>query len=68
VDHPGRKYYSNLGFFLSSFIPPDGANTEELTLYLALISRLDQAGNLKPGVAAKVLIDLKAAIQKRNGF
>jgi hypothetical protein len=47
--HPGRKYYSNLGFFLQTFAPPAGANMEELQLYLGLLERINAAGQLKPG-------------------
>lgn len=48
-DTPGRKFYSNLGFFLQSFWVPDGSNGEERRLYLEFVRRLDAAGALKPG-------------------
>ena len=47
---PGRRFYSNLGFFLiNSFAPPSAANLTEKTNYLRLIKNFDDAGLLKPG-------------------
>jgi len=48
-DSPGRRYYSNLRFFLTGFIPPHGSSYGEKALYLELIARMDAAGDLKPG-------------------
>jgi hypothetical protein len=51
----GRRFYSNLGFFLQSkFAIPDGAAAVERGLYAGLIQRLDEAGQLKPGVRDRV--------------
>lgn len=66
-DSPGRKYYSNLSFFLQSFIVPDGSNYVEKSLYLQLIQRLDAAGVLKPGAASKIEADLKRAMGSDEG-
>jgi|GEM_PF-1943216 len=48
-DAPGRRYYSNLGFFLQAFTVPMGSSHAERALYLQFIQRLDAAGSLKPG-------------------
>lgn len=38
---PGRRYYSNLGFFLQQGLSiPDGAGAAELALYAGLVERL----------------------------
>lgn len=47
-DSPGRRYYSNLGFFLQAFTVPMGSSHTEKALYLQLTQRLDTAGVLKP--------------------
>jgi hypothetical protein len=47
-DPPGRKYYSNLSFFLGAFSVPGGASYAEKALYLKFIQRLDDSGALKP--------------------
>src|ERR1700682_2122059 len=39
---PGRKYYSNLGTFLQTFFPPDGAGSTELAIYIDLIEKFDK--------------------------
>ncbi len=36
---PGRKFYSNLGFFLNTFSAPDGASATELAAYIAIVER-----------------------------
>lgn len=52
---PGRRFYSNLGFFLiNNFAPPSGANQTERTNYLRLIKVFDEAGRLKPGTRQQV--------------
>jgi hypothetical protein len=51
-DAPGRQFHSNLGFFMSGFVMPAGANAEERQLYRELMRRMDAAGSLKPGVLA----------------
>jgi hypothetical protein len=51
---PGRRYYSNLDFFLGTFAVPAGSNFVELSLYLQFIRRLDTAGTLKPGIGKNV--------------
>ena len=53
-DAPGRRYYSNLGFFLQGFTPPQGANLTERANYLRLIKNFDAAGMLKPGARQQV--------------
>ena len=51
---PGRKYYSNLDDFLMSYSPPFGATRDELALYLALIEKIDKAGELPAGARQKI--------------
>jgi hypothetical protein len=47
-ESPGRKYYSNFGFFMHYFAAPDGANLTELKEYLRLIDVFDAEGAMKP--------------------
>jgi hypothetical protein len=58
-DSPGRRYYSNLGFFLESFDVPMGSNSTERSLYIQLIQRLEAAGSLKPDTAPGILAALR---------
>jgi hypothetical protein len=66
-DSPGRRYYSNLGFFLSgSMVPPLGSSYAEKALYLQFIQRLDAAGALKPGARQKVQEALRRAMDAQG--
>ncbi len=47
---PGRRFYSNLGFFMQRFTMPYGATREERLLYGELMRRMDASGSLKPSV------------------
>ena len=67
-DSPGRRYYSNLGFFLQSFTPPGGSNYAEKTLYLQFIQRLDSAGELKPGARETVEQALRRAMEEQGNW
>jgi hypothetical protein len=51
---PGRKFYSNLGFFLHAFIVPLGSSYEEKSLYIEFIRRLDAAKSLKAALQRKL--------------
>lgn len=66
-DTPGRRYYSNLAFFLQSYAPPAGANATELNEYLRLIRIFDSEGALKNGVRHEIEERLIAAIGQRLG-
>ena len=46
---PGRSYYSNFGFFMHHFSPPDGATQYELQQYLRLLRCFEKQGALKEG-------------------
>jgi hypothetical protein len=61
-DAPGRRYYSNLEFFLQAFIPPANSSHDEKFLYIQLIQRMDDRGELKLGVRDKVERDLRKAM------
>jgi hypothetical protein len=61
----GRRYYSNLGFFVQSYWPPDGANSTELVEYLRLIRAFEAQGALKPGVRNELEAKLEAALARR---
>jgi hypothetical protein len=67
---PGRGFYSNLGFFLMTFIPPLGSNYKEKSLYLGLIQRIDAStpGLLKVGVREKVEEDLRKAMEVQGPY
>ena len=61
---PGRRYYSNLGFFLQGFTVPMGSSQTERSLYMSFIRRLDAAGALKPGVAPQILEALSKSVRE----
>lgn len=63
-DSPGRRYYSNLGFFLQSFTVPMGSNGTGRSHYIVFINRLEAAGALKPGAAPGILTALRRALAK----
>ncbi len=67
-DSPGRRYYSNLGFFLQSFAVPMGSSYAEKALYLQFIQRLDAAGALKPGTGQKVQEELRRAMEAQGSW
>jgi hypothetical protein len=57
----GHKYHAHLSFFLQEWRTPGGSNSDELSLYIQLVRRLESAGEpLKPG-APEIII---AALQK----
>lgn len=60
-DAPGRRFYSNLAFFLGDFAVPHGSSDAEKGLYIGLMERMDAAGNLKAGVKDRVVSALRAA-------
>ena len=62
---PGRRYYSNLGFFLNTFAPPDGASLDELSLYLAMVRHFDASGDVKSGALVEIEAALQAAKSRR---
>ena len=47
---PGRKFHTNLLWFLQDFTVPNESNLEERSLYLELIRRFEAGGEVKPGV------------------
>lgn len=63
-DTPGRRYYSNLNFFLEEFRVPMNSTSDEKALYAQFIERLDAAGTLKPGAGQSVLQELTSAIEE----
>jgi hypothetical protein len=62
-DSPGRRYYSNLSFFLQAFTVPMGSSYAEKALYLQLIHRLNDADALEIGVGQKVEEELWRAME-----
>lgn len=65
-DTPGRRFYSNLAFFLGGFWVPHGSSVEERRLYIVFIERLEAAGALKDGVASGVLQALQKSIAENT--
>ena len=65
-DAPGRRYYTNLEFFLGSFMPPGGADATELSLYLKLIQQPAILEELLPEVREKAEKELVKAIARRS--
>jgi hypothetical protein len=62
-DAPGRRYFSNLGFFLGAFSIPTGSSYAEKALYLQFIQRLNATGQLKPAGGKKVEAELQKAME-----
>ena len=60
---PGRRFYSNLSFFLlhSACDVPNNSNERERGTYLGLLERMDQAGDLKPGARETIVAKFRAA-------
>jgi hypothetical protein len=65
-DSPGRRYYSNLGFFLQAFTVPMESSYAEKALYLQFIQRLDAEGALKPGAGQRVQDELRRAMEAQG--
>jgi len=65
---PGRRFYSNFGTFLQAFIVPDGAGLDELKLYIGLMRRINDSGEvgLKAGTAQMVIDKLRAALKEHG--
>ena len=62
-DAPGRRYYSNLAYFLQCFGVPGGSSYAEKGLYLKLIARLDSTGILKPGAREQIESEIRHAME-----
>jgi hypothetical protein len=56
---PGRKYYSNLGFFLRTFSRPDGADAAEVSAYIRLI---ESDKDLRPDQKKGIVETLRASM------
>ncbi len=67
-DAPGRRYYSNLGFFLQEFHPPANSTYLEKDLYIQFIRRMDSTGDLKPGVKEQVEKSLRNAMSAQGQY
>jgi hypothetical protein len=64
-DTPGRPYYSNLGFFVMSFRPPDGANAVELREYARILGLLNEQGRIKAGLGEGLIAEMERAAAER---
>src|SRR5688572_25130451 len=62
VSAPGRRYYTNLGFFLGAFTVPAGTCYAEKALYLGFVERLTAAGELRPGGGGRIGESLRRAM------
>ncbi|MFN0177169.1 MAG: hypothetical protein ACKVZ0_00080 [Gemmatimonadales bacterium] len=67
-DQPGRRYYSNLAFFLQTFAPPGDSSHDEKALYLELIGRFDAEGAIKPGLRVGLEEQMRAAMTSEGPF
>jgi hypothetical protein len=63
---PGKEYYSRLGFFLNGLVPPSTTSRGELSCYLDLIDRIDDAGELREGSAERIREGLRNAISSAD--
>lgn len=64
-DSPGRKYYTNLGWFVDTFSPPGNSSAEEKGLYIEIIRKMDEQGELKEGAREQIEMGLRKAIAER---
>lgn len=65
-DTPGRRYYSNLGFFLQEFTVPGGSSNAERSLYLQFIEHIGKGGELKAGAGQIVGERLRRAMRAKT--
>lgn len=61
-DSPGRRYYSNLDFFLQAFTVPNDSSYAEKEQYLSFVKKLDAAGELKAGALQPIEEALRHAM------
>jgi hypothetical protein len=64
----GRLYYSNLGWFMQFFSPPNCVSIEELTEYLRIFRHIDGELRLSPDVILAVENALESAINASQPF
>jgi hypothetical protein len=64
-DAPGRRYYSNLAFFMQGFSPPAGANALELRQYRRPLEVFESEGALRLGARSQLESALNRAIEQR---
>lgn len=64
-DSPGRKYYTNLGWFMDTLSPPGNSSAEEKGLYIEMIIKMDEGGELKEGTREQIEMGLRKAIAER---
>lgn len=62
----GRKFYSNLGFFMQTFAVPDGSNATERQEYLRIVRLIDAHGGLKPGALAEIEENFRKAEERHR--
>ena len=67
-DSPGRRYYSNLGFFLQAFTVPNSSSYAEKAQYLRLVKKLDVAGELKAGALQQIEEALRQAMARQGSW
>jgi hypothetical protein len=65
-DEPGRRFYSNLDFYLGNRAVPGGANREEVALYAELIEKLRANGDVPADQAEEQSAALAAAMESRT--
>jgi hypothetical protein len=65
---PGRSFYSNFGFFMHHFMPPDGGSKRELEEFLRLLKCFDEEGVLKAGELQRLEPFFQAAIDRKSEF
>src|ERR1700722_4111829 len=64
----GRLYYSNLGWFMQFFSPPNCVSIEELTEYLRIFRLTEGELQVSPDVIVAVESTLEAAITASQPF
>lgn len=65
-DSPERRFYLNLGHFLTGFIVPEQSSEAERLLYIGLVQRLDAAGGLKRGAGERLVAEIRESFSDRQ--
>ena len=64
-DTPGRKFYTNLFYFVNHLSPPGASSYREKELYIRFIDTLERIGELNPDARKRVEAELRQAKEEK---
>lgn len=67
-DTPPRKYYTNLLYFVETLSPPGNSSYDEKFLYIGLVKKLADIGELSKQASLKVESSLRKAMENQFGW